>query len=270
MSQQYTPTKEQQEMARMKSDYDRLDIKAREAKNRLNRNSSSSLPNRRNHSLRGTIGNAKIAKIDYNVTMNNIERERERLDIKYGNGKYAQLNLTDRERDRMASIQYKYDQLANREDQISAEGKKERTKGITNILDRRSKIGKTINQAANNGERRDIKLDEIQREREKLNILYGGEPKNNPQMYQSDNLTSENSLSATESRTHTSSITSDQREVREVNLENLNKVSNDMKQSAQMSGTERLNKFNGTEREVISNKQTLSTPIETQKIGLGI
>lgn len=258
---QYTPTKEQQAQARMQGEYDRLDIRAREADHRLNRNTGSAiLGNRYNRSIHGTAGNINIARIDHKVTINRIDRDRDRLDMKYGNDRYAQLNLTPKEREQMATIQLKYDQLSNREDQLHAEGKKEYTRGINTVLDRRGGIGRVAHQTSSNAERRDISLEQIQRERERLDILHGGEPRHNAF-----------SRSATESRSQTISpsqeITNDRREVKEISLENLTKLSREMQQSAQLSDKEKINKLNGVGESPTLREQS-PTLSETQKIGL--
>lgn len=258
---QYTPTKEQQAQARMQGEYDRLDIRAREADHRLNRSTSSAiLGNRNNHSIPGTTGNINIARIDHKVTMNRIDRDRDRLDMKYGNDRYAQLNLSPKEREQMANIQHKYDQLSNREDQLRAEGQKEHTRGISTVLDQRRGIGRVAHQTNSNAERRDIRLEEIQREREKLDILHGGEPKH-----------SAFSRSATEHRSQTISpsheLTTDRREVKEISLENLTKLSREMKQSEQLSEKEKINKLNGVGEGPTLNEQSFAQS-ETHKIGL--
>lgn len=260
MPQQYNPTKEQQSQARMKNEYDRLDIRAREANHRLNRNTGSAFLGKYNSTIRGTASNVNIARIDHKVTMNSIARERERLDMKYGNDQYAQLNLTPKEREQMANIQHKYNQLSNREDQIRGEGQKDQMRGINTILDRRGNIGRVAHETGSNGERRNIRLDEIQRERERLDILHGGEPRNNAFSHP-----------VSESRSQTvaspQAITIDHREVKEISLEELTKLTREMKQSAQLSDKEKINKLNGV-GESPSLKEQVSTPAETQKIGL--
>lgn len=261
MHQQYKPTEEQQQDVLMKREYDRLDIRQKEIENRLSNAVNGSFVNRYNRSgSERMITNANNARLDYEVDMKNIERERERLDIKYGNGKYAELNLLPKERVKMANIQNKYDQLAYREDRVHCNSSKDRARAIIDVVNRHRRIGSTMNESANRAGQRDVSLTVIQRERENLDILYGGEPKNNINLFhtQTPSVTEET----------TARMNMDQRETKEISLETLSKITQKKQANMHMSEKDKIDLFNGIKGNNQSTDSTNNSLIKTSKIGI--
>lgn len=260
MANQQNTSREQQQLVQMKREYDRLDIKTQEAKVSFSRSSG----NMRNRSLGRTVNNVESARLDYEVTMNNIARERERLDMKYGNGPYASLPLTQKERQQMVAIQAKYDRLSYQEDLLQCQKKKERVRGITGVLDRKSRIGEILNNSSYNDIRRDIRLDAIQRERENLDILHGGEPKSNLHVYQTGKTVTDRTPAPDR-------INRDCREIKQISLEELTEMTHRMKENDMKSPDERMNRFNGEGRGTNPGKNMFkeeSKPDLSQRSGL--